>query len=379
VTPDQWTIVTIAAAWSSAVGVAGLLAGWALRRRSLRFLPAGVAVVAVVAVVAGIVGTSRAMFLSQHDYAVVLAVCVVAGSVALAFAMGVGHIVVGWSRVLREDVRDLGAAGEFVPRGGGPAEFQQVSAELARTSARLAEARAQEARSEASRRELVSWVSHDLRTPLAGLRAMTEALEDGLAEEPGRYHRQMGVEVDRMVRMVDDLFELSRIHAGVLPLALQTVDLRDLVSETIAGAEPVAHHRRISLSGAVEEGLIAHADPAQLSRVLDNLVANAIRHSPPGGQVEIMGLAGDARIQLSVSDACGGIPESDLPRVFDVAWKGSHARTPEQGAGAGLGLAIVKGIVEAHRGTVCVRNVAQGCRFMIDLPHRPLPVEPLQS
>jgi signal transduction histidine kinase len=371
-THDQWSIVGVAAAWSGGVGVAGFLIGWFLRRGSLRYLPAGVALVAVLAVVAGIVGTSRAMFLSAHDYAVVLEVSLVAGFVALVFAMAVGQTVVRWSRSLRDDARRFGESGEFVSNGGGPAEFQQLSAELTRTSERLVESRDREARLENSRRELVSWVSHDLRTPLAGLRAMTEALEDGLADDPDRYHAQMRAEVDQMVRMVDDLFELSRIHAGVLSLSLQKVDLGDLVSETIAGADPVARARNVRLGGSVDEGVLLLADPAGMSRVLANLVMNAIRHTPAEGKVEILGRSLPKRIELSVSDGCGGIPPQDLDRVFDVAWRGSHARTPDSGSGAGLGLAIVKGIVEAHHGTVAVRNEPRGCRFLVHLPSLPV-------
>ncbi|MEP7092229.1 MAG: histidine kinase dimerization/phospho-acceptor domain-containing protein, partial [Nocardioidaceae bacterium] len=211
---DQSVVVLIAVAWSGTVGLVGLALAWPLRRVSLRWQPLGVALVAVAAVVAGVFGTARAMFLSDHDFHVVLLVLLVAGLVAVVFAMLVGATVVRWSRSLAEDARRFGDSGRFESAGGGPVEFQSVSAELTRTSERLAESRARETRLEESRRELVAWVSHDLRTPLAGLRAMTEALEDGMAEEPHRYHRQMRTEVDRMVRMVDDLFELSRIHAG---------------------------------------------------------------------------------------------------------------------------------------------------------------------
>ncbi|MGZ4485908.1 MAG: sensor histidine kinase [Nocardioidaceae bacterium] len=369
-THDQWAVVGIAAAWSAAVGVVGIAVGRLLRRGSLRYLPAGVALVAVLAVVAGIVGTARAMFLSAHDYAVVLLVSLVAGLVALAFAMAVGATVVRASRSLREDARRFGESGRFVAddRPAGPAEFSQLAAELTRTSERLAESRARATRLEESRRELVSWVSHDLRTPLAGLRAMTEALEDGLADDPDRYHRQMRAEVDRMVRMVDDLFELSRIHAGVLALSLQTVALGDLVSEAIAGADPVARSRRVRLDGSAEAGVLVRAAPAGLSRVVGNLVMTAIRHTPADGLVEIHGRAVGDGVELSVRDGCGGIPEADLGRVFDVAWRGGQARTPDADSGAGLGLAIVKGIVEAHHGRVLVRNEAPGCRFLVQLP-----------
>ncbi|MEO5710118.1 MAG: HAMP domain-containing sensor histidine kinase [Nocardioidaceae bacterium] len=365
---DQWAVVMIAATWSGAVGVAGLALGWLLRRTSLRWQPLGVALVAVVAVVAGVFGTARAMFLSDHDFHVVLVVLLVAGLVAVVFAMLVGTTVVRWSRSLAEDARRFGDSGRFESAGGGPVEFKSVSDELTRTSGRLAESRAREARLEESRRELVSWVSHDLRTPLAGLRAMTEALEDGMTEEPQRYHRQMRTEVDRMVRMVDDLFELSRIHAGVIPLDVQTVELGDLVSEAIAGADPVARAKGVRLGGAVEPGVLVRADPGGLSRVVGNLVMNAIRHTPADGTVEITGRAVADGIELSVADACGGIPDDDLSRVFDVAWRGTHARTPAEDSGAGLGLAIVKGLVEAYDGRVEVHNQPPGCRFLVRLP-----------
>ncbi len=149
----------------------------------------------------------------------------------------------------------LDTRGTYVADPRGPSELQALSAELARTSERLAESRQRETRLEESRRELVAWVSHDLRTPLAGMRAMTEALEDGLAVDPARYHRQIRAEVDRMVRMVDDLFELSRIHAGVLRISPETVMLGDLVSEAIAGADPMARARGVRLGGSVEDGV----------------------------------------------------------------------------------------------------------------------------
>ncbi len=372
---DQVQIVLIAAGWSAAVGLVGLVAGWGLRHRSLRWIPPLVALVAVVAVVAGFVGTARAMFLSDHDFSVVLQVAVVAGVVSVVGAMAVGSGLVRSSRRLREDTRRFGVVGEYAGVGGGPAEFQQLSEELTRTSERLRDARHREQRLEEARRELVSWVSHDLRTPLAGLRAMTEALEDGLAEDPERYHGQMRAEVDRMVRMVDDLFELSRIHAGVLTLTPEDVALGDLVSEALAGAEPVARAGGVRLDGTVEDGLVVHADPSGLTRVIGNLVANAIRHTPADGTVTIQGRRLPGAVELSVSDACGGIDEADLARVFDLAWRGDGAaRTPEtgtpspSGSGAGLGLAIVKGIVEAHAGRVTVENRDAGCRFLVRLP-----------
>jgi signal transduction histidine kinase len=373
VTGDQLQIVLVAAACAVAVGGVGLVAAWLVRHLSIRWQLGLIVVVAIGSVLAGVVAVSRLMFISGHDWGVVSLVAVVAGAVSLLAALALGVAISRWSQALREGARVLDTHGTYVADPRGPSELAALSEELARTSARLEESRLREARLEESRRELVSWVSHDLRTPLAGMRAMTEALEDGMAADPARYHRQIRAEVDRMVRMVDDLFELSRIHAGVLRIDPQPVMLGDLVSEAIAGADPVARARSVRLGGSVEDGVEVTADPAGLTRVMSNLIMNAIRHTPVDGSVEIHGRLVADGVELSVRDQCGGLSEEDMGRVFDLAWRGGPARTPASGGdgGAGLGLAIVKGIVEAHRGVVRVENVGTapaGCRFLVRLP-----------
>jgi signal transduction histidine kinase len=375
-THDQWTMIWTTAAWSGGVGLLGALVVWTLRRTSVRWLVVLVALVTVMSMFVGTLETARAMFISDHDFRVVLLVAAVAGVVAMVFALAVGMALSKWSRDLRDEARRFGESGEFAAEDRGPSEFTDLSTELRRTSVKLAESRDRELALEASRRELVSWVSHDLRTPLAGLRAMTEALEDGMVDDPNRYHRQMRAEVDRMVRMVDDLFELSRIHAGVLRLSPQPVMLGDVVSEALASADSVARAHGVRLGGSVEPGVLVTADPAGLSRVVSNLIMNAIRHTPADGSVEVRGRSTPEGVELTVVDGCGGLSPEDMARVFDVAWQGSTARTPDaldesgqpMGAGAGLGLAIVKGIVEAHRGEVGVANLEPGCRFLVRLP-----------
>jgi signal transduction histidine kinase len=375
VTSDQVQIVLVAAACAVAVGVVGLVLAWAVRHRSIRWQLGLVVVVAIGSVLAGVLAIARLMFISAHDRQVVFMVAGAAAVVSLVVALALGAAISRWSKALREGARTLDAHGSYVADLRGPSELQALSEELARTSERLEESRVREARLEESRRELVSWVSHDLRTPLAGMRAMTEALEDGMAVDPDRYHRQIRTEVDRMVRMVDDLFELSRIHAGVLRITPEPVLLGDLVSEAIAGADPVARTRSIRLGGSVEDGVEVTADAAGLSRVMTNLIMNAIRHTPADGVVEIHGRLVPEGVELSVRDQCGGLSAEELDRVFDLAWRGGAARTPRadaapEGEGAGLGLAIVKGIVEAHRGVVEVENVGapDGCRFRVLLP-----------
>jgi signal transduction histidine kinase len=299
---------------------------------------------------------------------VVLWVSGVAGLVSLVFALLVSRTAVRAVLQLQEATRELGQTGVFQPPADTPAELTAVADQLADTADRLAQARERERMLEASRRELVAWVSHDLRTPLAGLRAMAEALEDGLAEDPARYYTQMRETVDQMARMVDDLFELSRIQSGTLQLSLESVSLDEAISEAIAVSAPVAAARGVRLGGHAEPGVTVRADARELNRLIGNLVTNAIRHTPSEGVVEVTGRLGEAGIELAVSDGCGGIAEDDLPRVFDVAWRGSHARTPGADSGSGLGLAIVRGIAEAHDGSVSVDNVGSGCRFVVSIP-----------
>jgi signal transduction histidine kinase len=320
--------------------VLGLIVFHLVARRSIAMAAVVASVTTVLAVTAGVVATAEAMFLSSHDFRVVLTVCAASGVVALGFGLMLG----AWLRGMQAE------------------------------AAALAEQREMERRVEASRRDLVAWVSHDLRTPLAGLRAMAEALEDGVVDDPARYHHQITVEVDRLSGLVDDLFELSRIQAGTLALTLEQVSLADVVSDALAGSDPYARSRGVRLSGHASGPLPLQADERELHRALANLVVNAIRHTPADGSVEVVARPGREEVVLSVTDGCGGIPEADLPHVFDVAWRGTPSRTPERAdgaesaAGAGLGLAIVRGIVEAHHGTVGVRNVDGGCRFEVRLP-----------
>ena len=366
----QIQIVLIAASCTSAVGLAGMGVIRLLRRASLRLSIQASGAVPVLAIVAGTLGTAEAMFLSRHDLGVVVMVCVIAGVVASAFGWLLGRQVASGGAALRRAARSLGdEAGQFRP----PvlplaAEFAALSQELTDTSAKLAESRAKERALEQSRRQLVAWVSHDLRTPLAGLRAMAEALEDGLAADPPRYHKQMRAQAERLATMVDDLFELSRIQSGALRLSPDEIALGDLVSDVLASTEALAREHGVRLDGRATGQLAVRADPRELSRALTNLLANAIRHTPPGGCVHVEARPEDGGALLAVADGCGGIPEGDLPYVFDLAWRGTDARSPAPDSGAGLGLAIVRGVAEAHQGSVRVLNIGDGCCFEMRLP-----------
>jgi signal transduction histidine kinase len=336
---DLALIFLVALAGAMVVAVPGALVLRRVRGRSVVLSVCVLLAIAVLSVLAGVTAVARFMFIAEHDLDVLVVVVGIAGVVSLAVALWLGRRLSAdamWAAQVRERERQM----------------------------------------EASRRELVAWVSHDLRTPLAGLRAMAEALEDGMVTDPATvadYHRRIRGETDRMASLVDDLFELSRINAGALRLSLASVALGDVVSDAVASATPVATARGVNLVAADGGWPTVQGSEPELNRIVANLLLNAIRHTPGDGTVRVTGGRDGADGWFAVQDGCGGIPEADLPRVFDVAFRGAVARTPPNGnepdgAGGGLGLAIVRGLVEAHRGRVAVGNVAGGCRFEVHLP-----------
>ncbi|HET7476147.1 MAG TPA: HAMP domain-containing sensor histidine kinase [Dermatophilaceae bacterium] len=330
------------AGYSLVVSLAvGAVAAVVLRRSRRQRVTVSVSVVlvsAIVSVILGVLTVSWRMFLSPHDLRVAL--------VVVACAALVSTVIAWWlARGLRRDA---------------------VWAD---------EMRRQERLMELSRRELVAWVSHDLRTPLAGIRAMAEALEDGVVrqhDEVAEYHRRLRQEADRMSSLVDDLFELSRIHAGALRVSTGTVDLAEVLSDAIASTAPLAQASGVVLTSEPLAATPVVGSEAELGRIARNLLVNAIRFTPSEGTVAVQAGSGDGTAWFAVSDGCGGIPTEDLPRVFDVAFRGEQARSKEPGVtGGGLGLAIARGLVEAHRGNIDIRNVDRGCRITVQIPATP--------
>lgn len=333
---DVVLIFAVALAAALPAGALGVLALWLLRGRSIMAHVWVLIAVTVGTVVAGVSMVALAMFLNGHDLQVVLV------TVAAAAAVSLG---IGW------------LFGSRLAAGAVWAE----------------QARQRERQVEKGRRDLVAWVSHDLRTPLAGLRAMAEALEDGVVHDWAtvtEYHRRIRVETDRMALLVDDLFELSRINAGALRLSVSRVALGDVVSDAMAATAPIAQARRIRLVASESGWPAVSASEPELTRVVANLLLNAVRYTPEDGTVSISAGRERDSAWLAVADTCGGIPEADLPRVFDVAFRGERSRTRRDadGAAGGLGLAIVRGLVEAHGGQVAVQNTGDGCRFVVRLP-----------
>ncbi|MBN9153367.1 MAG: HAMP domain-containing histidine kinase [Microbacterium sp.] len=373
--PDLAAVIGIALACAVVVGALGLLLLHAARRQPMLVRLCIVVLTATVSMASGMVAVAQAMFLSGHDLLVGIWVAVSTTLVSLVSALVLGRTLTRQGRRLQRLAADLGDGTPVAPRSGAVdrSELAIVEAELAQTSRRLQEAREKVDAVEESRRELVAWISHDLRTPLAGLRAMAEALEDGMASDPQRFHRQMGSQIDHLSDLVDDLFELSKIQSGRLVLEMATVSLHDLVSDAVSDLRAVAAARDIVIRESPRPDLMVNGDARELARVVGNLLVNAIQHSPAGSQISVTTESdGAGNAVLSVVDAGGGIPESDLTQIFRAGWRATVSRTPEQlwgrSSGAGLGLAIVQGIVAAHDGDVVARNVEGGCRFDVVLP-----------
>lgn len=315
------------------IGLVGAGVVAAVARRSAPWAVALVPVVMIAAIASGIGVTSYAMFINEHDMGILIVVLAAALPVALVMGLWLSMIT---RRLLRRAVEE-------------------------------AAARNAEAEMEKTRRQLVAGVSHDLRTPLAGIGALAEAVEDGVAEDQPAALRQIRTEVDRMDAMVSDLLALSHLQSGA-PLEQAPVDLRDLISDALAGGRALASGAGVSVDGEASPGLVVHGDARQLSRVLDNLVSNAVRHTVPGGRVVILASREGHSASVRVNDQCGGIPEAERERIFEAGYQASSARTPGRGCGAGLGLAIVAEIVARHDGSVSVTDSEGGCCLRVDLP-----------
>jgi signal transduction histidine kinase len=354
----------------------GVLA--ARRRSSLGFQIAVAALTPVVAVAVGVVWATSSMFIQAQDMTVLLIVLISAGTVGLVSAKLLGnrvadasHSVGLMARQLGEDASSSRASAAIASPGKAPGELADLAAELRISSTRLAVAQEEAAANDRARRELVAWVSHDLRTPISGIRLMAEALEDRLVDDQtvlSRYYTTIRTEADRLGGMVDDLFDLSRIQSGTIALQRASMPLDRLIADVAQAATPTAAskgvHVRVRRSGPTRS---IDIDAAKIARAIRNLLDNAIRHTSPGGDVMVVLAAPNPDVvEVTVSDACGGIPDEDLGRVFE-AGRGDRARTPGP-TGGGLGLAIAAGIIRAHGGQIGVRNIPPGCCFTICLP-----------
>ena len=317
---------------------------------------------------------ARAMFISEHDRSTLLTMLLFASLLAVGFSLyGAAPLARRVEQLRRGAARlaggDLGAT---VPVEGRD-ELARLAEDFNRMAQDLEEAAAREREGERARRDLIAAVSHDLRTPLASTRALIEAVADGVVEDPetqARYLASARSELENLGRLVDDLFELSRIDAGALRLNLEEASLRDLISDTLSGFRHQAERKGVRLVGEVSDDVDpVLANPPRLQRVFYNLVSNALRHTPADGTIAVRAQPGEGVVQVEVSDTGEGIQPEDLPRVFERSFRGERSRTRAgAGDGAGLGLAIARGLIEAHGGEISVESrPGHGSRFRFTL------------
>ena len=317
---------------------------------------------------------ARAMFISEHDRSLLLTMLLFASLLAVGFSLyGAAPLARRVDQLRRGTARlaggDLGAKVQVE----GSDELASLAEDFNRMAQDLSQAAAREREAERARRELIAAVSHDLRTPLASTRALIEAVADGVVEDPGtqaRYLASARSELEKLGRLVDDLFELSRIDAGALQLKLEEASLRDLISDTLSGFRHQAESKGVRLVGEVSDGVDpVLANPPRLQRVLYNLVSNALRHTPADGTIVLRAEPHETLVHVEVSDTGEGITPEDLPRVFERSFRGERSRTRgETGDGAGLGLAIACGLIKAHGGEISVESrPGHGSRFRFTL------------
>ena len=379
---DMQQIIAVTTVVCLAAGLAGAVVLAQLRGRSTAVLVVVASLVPLVAVSLAVFVNVRRMFISTHDSTVVLVALGCAGVIGILLSLVLGRQVAAEATALARSLRTLGhreaGAGAADGAEDGPratpvsSELTALGRELETTRLRLEASERRERALESSRRELVAFMSHDLRTPLAGLRALAEGLEDGVIE-PEPALRQMRQTVGRLDGLVGDLFELSRVSSpDPHPRDDATlVSLVEVAHDVVGELQQHAHQRQVDLRLQVAgdgDRLAVTGNGDELTRLLGNLVGNAVRHTSPGGSVVVRAeRCEDGRTQVSVLDECGGIAEPDLPRVFEAGWRADPERSGRD-AGAGLGLAIAKGIVESHAGSISVANVDGGCRFDVALP-----------
>jgi signal transduction histidine kinase len=308
-----------------------------------------------------IIVTAQLMFISAHDLPLLVLLILFAAMIATGLGAALSHVFAQRVSALHQSAAAI-ATGDLSVRV--PVVGDDELAALARTfnhmADQLAAGAVERERQEQARRELVAAISHDLRTPLASLHVMTEALADRVVDDEAttaRYYDTMRTQIGQLTRLIEDLFSLSRLDAGADEMDMQPVAAAQLVADALAGHSPQAQARGVRLTQQVAPD-VGHvlASQQQLTRVLDNLLVNALRHTPPGGEIRVSaGAAGAGVVRFTVADTGEGIAPSDLERVFERFYRGEKSRSRASG-GAGLGLAIARGIVEAHGGTITIES-----------------------
>ncbi len=343
---------------------------------SLRTALFAIIVLTVVLVFINVWITARLMFIKEHDLVLTTGLLVFAGIIAAVSTFFI-------ARTIRDRIYELSKGVQALARSDwkvrlpvvGNDDLAHLAEMFNQMAADLEKVEEQKRQVEQMRRDLIAWASHDLRTPLAAIRAMNEAMMDGVvsdAETVKRYQQNMQNEITHMGHLINDLFDLAQLDTGHVPLMRQKTSLRDLVSDTLSNMNARAQARSIRLSAHVDLGVdMLYIAPDKVQRILYNLIDNALEYTPDGGEVTLNAREQNRLAEISVHNSGSYIPPADIDNVFKSFYRGEQSRsqTSDGRRGTGLGLAIVRGFVEAHGGMIRVESQPeQGTTFVFTLP-----------
>jgi signal transduction histidine kinase len=364
--------LAITALVSSLVGYLAYRLGWIALTPSLRWGLLAIYAISSALTFFNVWFSAKLMFASEHDLLLAIVLLVFAGGMAMALGYFLSGTVTDRMYLLKQAAENL-ARGELETRVpvAGRDEMAALAKSFNQMAAQLQDADERQRELERLRTDLIAWVSHDLQTPLASIRAILEALYDDVVEDPEtvkRYLKTAQRDVRSLSVLIDDLFQMAQLDTGGIPLDKANSSLMDLISDTLESFSEIASRQGVLLEGSVEPGVDpVLMDTQRIGRVLNNLIGNALRHTSAGGQVEVKVRRADTGVEVTVCDSGDGIRPEDLPHIFERFYRGEKSRSRATG-GAGLGLAISRGIVQAHGGEISVASQPGNTRFTFTLP-----------
>ena len=365
--------LSLTALVSAIIGYLAYYLGWIHMSPTLRWTLLGGYILASILTFFNVWFSAQMMFSSQHDLLLAIVLLVFAGGMATTLGYFLSSTITQRINLLKSAAENI-AQGDLKTRV--PVQGSDEVAVLAKTFNQMAEqlqdSDKKQRELESLRRDLIAWVSHDLQTPLTSVRAILEALSDGVVEDPATVQRYLHTaqrDVNSLSSLIDDLFQMAQLDAGGFPLNRANASLSDLISDTLESFTELAKQREITLEGNVESNVDpVNMDTQAMGRVLNNLLGNALRHTPDGGRISVWVHRAQSGIEVTVSDTGEGIREEDLPHVFESFYRGEKSRNRGTG-GAGLGLAISRGIVQAHGGKIRVESKpGRGTLFTFTIP-----------
>lgn len=363
----------ITALVSALAGYAAYRFGWINHSPTLRWTLLGGYALASILTFFNVWFSAQLMFADEHD--------LLLATILLVFASGMA-MVLGYflSSTITERIHLLKSAAEKLAEGDlktrvpvqGSDEVAVLAKAFNQMAEQLQEADQKQRDLDNMRRDLIAWVSHDLQTPLTSMRAILEAVTDGVVEDPDTVKRYLNTaqrDVRSLSALIDDLFQMAQLDTGGFPLNRERASLGDLVSDTLESFTELAKQQDITLEGNVDADVDpVHMDTQAIGRVLNNLIGNALRHTARG-RVSVWVRRSDLGVEVTVSDTGEGIRSEDLPHIFDRFYRGDASRSRSRGTGAGLGLAIARGIVRAHGGDIRAESeTGKGTQFTFHIP-----------